>query len=110
MNREQIKNYLQTYLDTIIVPNIDNPPKEDQIDSLVVHDVLKGSYQPPIIHVFIDTVPIINEKRTSNHRRLRKMDKDIKDFFNYLSIQNKIKVNWNTRPIGFEKQNVNFSI
>lgn len=110
MNKEQIKNYLQTYLDTIITPTIENLMDEDPIDFLVVHDVIKGSFQPPVIHVFIDTNPIINEKKASNYRKLRKLDKDIEDFFNYLTIKNKIKIHWNKRPYGVEEHNREFTI
>jgi hypothetical protein len=99
MNLEKIKEYLQNYLNDIILPNVNRLQKILTDDSLVepitmnVTDVLKGSYQPPIYHVFIQIEPHDTLKGL-----LKKSETDIADFFKIFSINNKIKVHWNKSP------------
>ena len=57
MNLNKIKQYLQNYLDTIVIPNLNQDRVDEDKVSLNVYQVLKGSYQPPIYHVFIDVEP-----------------------------------------------------
>jgi hypothetical protein len=94
MNLEKIKNYLQVYLDDVISPNINKElvGEEDEPIKMDVFQVLKGSYQPPIYHIFIDIEP----NWEGSYRK--KMENDISDFMKILSINNKIKVHWNKRP------------
>ena len=56
MDLEKIKNYLQTYLDDVLTPTINKElvGEEDEPITLTVHALRKGSYQPPIFHIFID--------------------------------------------------------
>jgi hypothetical protein len=96
MNLEKIKNYLQTYLDDVILPRINDEFTSEENDEPIkmeVFQVLKGSYQPPIYHVFIDVEPHDILKIM-----LKKSEEDITDFFKIFSINNKIKVHWNKRP------------
>ena len=94
MNLEKIKNYLQVYLDDVISPNINKElvGEEDEPIKMDVFQVLKGSYQPPIYHIFIDIEP----NWEGSYRK--KMENDISDFMKIFSINNKIKVHWNKRP------------
>jgi hypothetical protein len=94
MNPDKIKEYLRHYLSSVIVPNINKDFSSDEPISMNVIDVLKGSYQPPIYHVFIDIEPHDILKSL-----LKKSEVDISDFFKIFSINSKIKVHWNKRPI-----------
>jgi hypothetical protein len=94
MNLEKIKNYLQVYLDDVISPNINKElvGEEDEPIKMNVFQVLKGSYQPPIYHIFIDIEP----NWDGSYRK--KIENDITDFMKIFSINNKIKIHWNKRP------------
>jgi hypothetical protein len=94
MELEKIKYYLQTYLDDVISPNINKElvGEEDEPIKMNVFQILKGSYQPPIYHAFIDIEP----NWEGSYRK--KMENDISDFFKIFSINNRIKVHWNKRP------------
>jgi hypothetical protein len=90
MNLERIKEYLENYLNSVLIPKINT----DEPISMNVIDVLKGSYQPPIYHVFINIEPHDTLKST-----LKQTESDIADFFKIFSINSKVKVHWNKRPI-----------
>lgn len=94
MNLEKIKSYLQVYLDDVISPKINKElvGEEDEPIKMDVFQVLKGSYQPPIYHIFIDIEP----NWDGSYRK--KIENDITDFMKILSINNKIKIHWNKRP------------
>ena len=94
MNLEKIKNYLQVYLDDVISPKINKElvGEEDEPIKMDVFQVLKGSYQPPIYHIFIDIEP----NWDGSYRK--KIENDITDFMKIFSINNKIKNHWNKRP------------
>ena len=91
MDLEKIKNYLQTYLDSVLTPTINRElvGEEDEPITLTVHALRKGSYQPPIFHIFIDIDP--NWKGSL----LKRLEKNIEDFIKIFSIENKVKVHWN---------------
>jgi hypothetical protein len=94
MDLEKIKNYLQTYLNHVILPNINKElvGEDDEQIKMEVFQVLKGSYQPPIYHVFIDIEP----NWEGSYRK--KIETDISNFMKILSINNKVKIHWNKRP------------
>ena len=94
MELEKIKNYLQIYLDEVITPNINEElvGEDDEPIKMNVFQILKGSYQPPIYHAFIDIEP----NWEGSYRK--KIENDINDFFKIFSINNRIKVHWNKRP------------
>ena len=97
MELEKIKEYLQNYLDSVIIPKVNTEFPSEENDgpvNLKVYQVLKGSYQPAIYHVFIDVEPPSTLKSS-----LRKVEVDIDDFFKIFSIKNRIKVHWNKRPV-----------
>ena len=95
MDLEKIKNYLQTYLDDVLTPTINKElvGEEDEPITLTVHALRKGSYQPPIFHIFIDIDP------NWQGSLLKRLEKDIEDFIKIFSIKNKVKVHWNKRPL-----------
>ena len=94
MEIEKLEKYLQTYLDDLISPNMNQElvGEEDEPIKMNVFQILKGSYQPPIYHAFIDMEP----NWEGSYRK--KIENDISDFMKILSINNKLKVHWNKRP------------
>jgi hypothetical protein len=95
MEVEKIKKFLQSYIDNVIVPNVNKELASEENDEPIkmeVFQVLKGSYQPPIYHVFIDIEP----NWDGSYRK--KIENDISDFMKVLSIRNKLKIHWNKRP------------
>ena len=94
MDLEKIKDYLQNYLNDVILPNINTD--ESLVEPIIMNvtDVLKGSYQPPIYHVFIQVEPHDILKSS-----LKKSEGDIANFFKVFSINNRIKVHWNKSPV-----------
>jgi hypothetical protein len=96
MDLELIKKYLQVYLDNVVIPETNqefSSEGDNEPIDMKVFQVLKGSYQPPIYHVFIDVTPHSTLKST-----LRRSEKNIEDFIKMLSIPNRTKVHWNKRP------------
>lgn len=95
MNIERIHGYLQNYLDDVLTPSINRElvGDEDEPITLTVHALRMGSYNPPIFHLFIDIDP------QWKGSILKRMEKDIEDFIRIFSINNKIKIHWNKRPL-----------
>lgn len=95
MDIEKIHEYLQQYLNDVLTPTINKElvGEEDEPISLSVHTLRMGSYNPPMFHVFIDIDP--NWKGSI----LTRMEKDIADFIKIFSINNRVKVHWNKRPL-----------
>ena len=93
MNLDKIKEYLQNYVNSVLVPNINANESLVEPITMNVSDVLKGSYQPPIYHVFIQVEPHDILKSS-----LKKSEEDIANFFKVFSINNRIKVHWNKSP------------
>ena len=110
MTSDKLEAYLQRYLDNVVFPRIEFEEGDDRFDKMVVHDILKGSYQPPIIHVFIDTEPSVNRISTRTRNKFSKIEKEIIDFFRFIPIKFPVKVHWNSRPLKVDKQNYDFSI
>ena len=79
MEFERIKGFLQDYLDTVVLPR-SNSERNEPI-SMEVKSILKGSYQPPIIHVFINVEPHWTPRMS-----LTGIEKDISNFFKVFSI------------------------
>ena len=100
MDEERIKKYLQNYLDSAVTQRVIKDLPEGESVKFTVYDILKGSYNPPMIHVFIDTEPESFASRSWDvpHSKYKSVERDIEDFFKLLSIENKIKVHWNKRP------------
>lgn len=92
MEFDRIKGFLQDYLDTVVLPR-SNSEREEPI-SMVVKAILKGSYQPPIIHVFIDVEPHWTPRMS-----LTGIENDITNFLKVFSINFRVKIHWNKQPI-----------
>jgi hypothetical protein len=95
MEVEKIKKFLQSYIDNVIVPNVNKELASEENDEPIkigVFQILKGSYQPPIYHAFIDIEP----NWDGSYRK--KIENDVNDFMKILSIRNKLKIHWNKRP------------
>ena len=104
MNLERIKGFLQNYLDTVVSPGVNQRREKSGLEpfEFTVFDILKGSYQPPIIHVFLDTEPQIKKSSSLKPHAvmmLGEVEKDISGFFKVFSINYKVKVHWNQKPI-----------
>lgn len=104
MDLEKIKGFLQNYLDTVINSRYTEITEKRGFGPIQfsVHDILKGSYQPPMIHIFLDSEPII--KKSSSNKPwavmfMGNVERDIQDFMKALSVNFKIKIHWNKRPI-----------
>ena len=95
MNIEKIHEYLQQYLDDVITPTINRElvGDEDEPITLSVYTLRMGSYNPPIFHAFVDIEP------NWSGSILKRVEKDIGDFMKIFSIDNKVKVHWNKRPL-----------
>jgi hypothetical protein len=83
MDLEIIKEYLQNYVDSVLTPKINTDESLIEPITMNVTDVLKGSYQPPIYHVFIQIEPHDTLKSL-----LKKTESNIADFFKVFSIKN----------------------
>ena len=99
MKLEKLKEYLQGYLDNVVTPRFLTEPDVSGIESFTVHDILKGSFQPPIIHVFLDSLPVVNTPLSSTKIKLRQVEADIKDFIKMFSLKNPVKIHFNKRPL-----------
>lgn len=92
MDIERIHRYLQSYLDSVVLPK-HNEARNEPI-SLSVYTLRLGSYNPPILHVFIDVNPSNTPKMS-----LSGVERDIVNFLKIFSLDNKIKVHWDKRPM-----------
>ena len=104
MNLQRIKDFLQNYLDTVVEPKVNDKRSELDLEPIEfsVHDVLKGSFQPPTIHVFLDSEPVLKKGFGAKPyvvMMMSEVEKDISGFFKIFSINFKIKVHWNKRPL-----------
>jgi hypothetical protein len=104
MEINRVKRLLQNYLDTVVTPKFNEKREEFGLEpvEMNIHDILKGRYQPPIIHIFLDTEPTI--KKTYGMKPFMVMligwiENEINNFMKIFSLDNKIKIHWNKRPI-----------
>lgn len=94
MNLERTKEYIQNYLNDVIVPNLNKDNSFVEPITMTVNSLRIGSYNPPIFHVFVDVDPIQPSKG-----KLKRYESDISDFLKIFSIDNRVKVHWNKRPL-----------
>jgi len=99
MKIEKLKNYLEHYLDSVVTPRFLEGENEDNIESFELIDILKGSYQPPIIHIFIHSIPTTNYPTKNTKSQFRQLEKDVTDFVKMFGITNPIRVHMNKIPI-----------
>ena len=98
MKIEKIKNYLEHYLDSVITPRFKEGENEDNIESFQLIDILKGSYQPPIVHVFLHSIPVTNHPSKATKSQFRQVEKDVIDFIKMFGITNPVRVHMNKTP------------
>ena len=91
MEFDRIKEFLQDYLDTVVLP-VSNAERSEPLTMNVI-SILKGSYQPPIIHVFINVEPHWTPRMS-----LSGIERDISNFFKVFSINFRVKIHWNKSP------------
>ncbi len=91
MEFDRIKQFLQDYLDTVVLP-VSNSERSEPL-TMDVKSILKGSYQPPIIHVFINVEPHWTPRMS-----LSGIERDISNFFKVFSINSRVKIHWNKSP------------
>lgn len=92
MEIERIHSHLQNYLDSVVLPK-HNEARSVPI-TLSVYTLRLGSYNPPIFHVFIDVHPNDTPKMS-----LSGVERDIVNFLKIFSIDNKVKIHWDKRPL-----------
>lgn len=94
MEIELLKKYLQVYLDDVIIPKINKElvGEEDEPITMKVYDIVKGSHQPPIHHIFIDMYP------SWKGSLLKIIENDIRHFMKMFSLNFPIKIHWDKRP------------
>jgi hypothetical protein len=103
MEINRIKRLLEDYLDTVVTPTLNKKRSEFGFEpvELSIHDILKGSYG--MIHIFLDSEPVAIKKtfgmRPMVVMMLSSVENEITNFLKIFSIDNKIKVHWNKRPI-----------
>jgi hypothetical protein len=104
MEIELVKKYLQNYLDFVLNERYTKKKKALGFSPIEfrVHDIIKGSYQPPMIHVFLDSEPEMKRSMANKPWAtmfMNEVERDIENFMSSISIPYKIKVHWNKRPI-----------
>ena len=98
MKIEKLKNYLEHYLDSVVTPRFLEGENQYKVESFKLIDILKGSYQPPIIHVFLHTIPVIKNPSNTTKSQFRQVEKDVTDFIKMFGITNPIRVHMNKMP------------
>lgn len=97
MNLEKIKRYLQIYFDTILNNKF---VENSEGIKLTIHDIVEVNGKLPNLFLFIDTEPeIISTSWDIPNRVDKKLEKEILDFLNMLSIPNPIRIYWDRRPV-----------
>ena len=99
MELEKLKEYLQNYLDSVAIPRFNKEPNENGIESFQVHDIVKGSYEPIIFHIFLDSIPVVKHPFMSTKAKLRDLEKDIHDFMKMFTAVKRVRVHLNKRPV-----------
>ena len=98
MEIEKLEKYLQTYLDEIITPKVNNElvGEEDEPITINVYDIKQKEHRPDEIVVFLDMEPDWSRGSITN-----KIDDDIISFMRMMGYNHWIIVAWNkrTQPI-----------
>ena len=96
MDTKKIESYLQTFLDDVISPKINDElvGKNDEPITLKVYKVNYGESNPNRINFFIDMDPDWS-KGSFTH----KINSDISSFFRMLGVEKNLHIYWNKRPL-----------
>ena len=96
MDTKKIESYLQTFLDDVISPKINDElvGENDEPITLKVYKVYYGESNPNRINFFIDMDPDWS-KGSITHE----INHEISNFFKMLSIDKNLHIYWNKRPL-----------
>ena len=96
MDINKIEKYLQTYLDEVISPEINNElvGEEDEPIKLTIYKITFGETNPNRINFFLDMDPDYSKGSITNRINL-----ELSRFANMLGIEKNLHIYWNKRPL-----------
>ena len=96
MDINKIEKYLQTYLDEVISPEINNElvGEEDEPIKLTIYKITFGEVNPNRINFFLDMDPDYSKGSITNRINL-----ELSRFANMLGIEKNLHIYWNKRPL-----------
>jgi hypothetical protein len=96
MDIDKIEKYLQTYIDDVIEPQINNEltGEDDKPIKITVYKINYGEANPNRINFFLDMDP-----DWSNGSFTNRINSDISNFFRMLGIDKNLHIYWNKRPL-----------
>ena len=96
MDSGKIEKYLQTYIDDVIEPKINDElvGEDDEPIKVTVYKVHYGESNPNRIVFFLDMDPDWTKGSIVNN-----LNSDISSFFRLLGIDKDLRIYWNKRPL-----------
>jgi hypothetical protein len=96
MELDKIEKYLQTYINDVIEPQINNElvGEDDEPIKIRVYKVTYGETNPNRINFFLDMDPDWSKGSFTN-----KINSDISGFFRMLGVDKNLHIYWNKRPL-----------
>ena len=96
MEIEKLEKYLQTYLDDVITPQLNNElvGEDDEPISVTIYKINYGEANPNRINFFLDMDP-----DWSKGSFINVINSDISSFFKMLGIDKDLRIYWNKRPL-----------
>jgi hypothetical protein len=96
METENIKKYLQVYLDEVIIPELNSEfvGKDDQPISITIDNIMHGIINPNRISFILHMEPDLTKSTITS-----KINLDLSRFVNMLGIEKNLHVYWNKRPL-----------
>jgi len=96
METENIKKYLQVYLDEVIIPELNSEfvGKDDQPISITIDNIMHGIINPNRISFILHMEPDLTKSTITS-----KINLDLSRFVNMLGIEKNLRVYWNVREL-----------
>jgi len=96
METENIKKYLQVYLDEVIIPELNSEfvGKDDQPISITIDNIMYGIINPNRISFILHMEPDLTKSTITS-----KINLDLSRFVNMLGIEKNLRVYWNVREL-----------
>ena len=96
METENIKKYLQVYLDEVIIPEINSEfvGKDDQPISITIDNIMYGVMNPNRISFILHMEPDLTKSTITS-----KINLDLSRFVKMLGIEKNLSVYWNVREL-----------